>query len=221
MTAEEDLEAYISEHIDAEPEILRRLYRHTHLHHLYARMCSGHVQGRILRMLTAMIQPRRILELGTFTGYSALCFAEGMPADGELHTVEIDDENADELTQLFSSHPRGADIHLHIGDAREIVPTLPGLWDLVFIDANKRHYTDYYKMILPRVRPGGYIIADNTLWDGKVLDPQAHADAQTAGILTFNDLVAADPRVEKVMLPVRDGMTIIRKLPVAGPEPEE
>ncbi|MDE7427564.1 MAG: O-methyltransferase [Muribaculaceae bacterium] len=221
MKAEEDLEAYISEHIDAEPEILRRLYRHTHLHHLYPRMCSGHVQGRILRMLTAMIQPHRILELGTFTGYSALCFAEGMPAGAELHTVEVDDENEEELRELFSSHPRGADIHLHIGDALQVIPALPGKWDLVFIDANKRHYPDYYRMILPQVRPGGYIIADNTLWDGKVVEPQAHTDAQTAGILAFNDAVAADSGVEKVILPVRDGMTIIRKLPAAGPAPEE
>lgn len=211
MDSQEALDDYIAAHIDAEPEALHRLYRRTHLTRLYPRMCSGHVQGRILTMLTRMIAPRRILELGTFTGYSTLCFAEGMPEGAKLHTVEIDDEYADELRELFDSDPRGADIELHIGDALEIIPSIDGEWDMVFIDANKRNYTDYYRLILPRVRRGGYIIADNTLWAGKVLDPEANHDAQSRGIVEFNDLVAADPTVEKIILPLRDGMTIIRK----------
>ena len=205
-----ELDEYIESHIDREPAHLHELYRRTHLTRLYARMCSGHVQGRLLAMLSKMISPKRVLELGTFTGYSALCLAEGLAEDGELHTVEIDDEAEDELLELFASAPGGERIALHIGDALQIVGALGGDWDLVFIDANKRNYCDYYELIFPRVKPGGYIIADNTLWDGKVVDHDAHDD-QTEGILSFNDLVAADPRVEKVILPIRDGMTIIRK----------
>lgn len=204
------LDEYIECHIDPEPDHLHQLYRRTHLTRLYARMCSGHVQGRLLAMLSKMISPSRILELGTFTGYSALCLAEGLADGGELHTVEIDDEAEDELLSLFETAPGGDRITLHIGDALQIIPTLGQDWDLVFIDANKRSYCQYYDLVLPRVRPGGYIIADNTLWDGKVVDPDAH-DPQTEGILAFNDLIAADPRVEKVILPIRDGMTIIRK----------
>lgn len=204
------IDEYIEQHIDREPDHLHALYRRTHLTRLYARMCSGHVQGRLLAMLSGMVSPTRILELGTFTGYSALCLAEGLRPGGELHTVEIDDEAEDELLGLFASAPGGDRITLHIGDALEIVPQLGGEWDLVFIDANKRNYCEYYNMIFPAVRQGGYIIADNTLWDGKVADPTAH-DPQTEGILAFNDMVAADERIEKVILPIRDGMTIIRK----------
>lgn len=204
------IDEYIELHIDREPTHLHDLYRRTHLTRLYARMCSGHVQGRILSMLSQMIAPSRILELGTFTGYSALCLAEGLRPGGELHTVEIDDEAEDELLELFASAPGGDRITLHIGDALDIVPRLAGEWDLVFIDANKRNYVEYYDLVFPSVHPGGYIIADNTLWDGKVTDPDAH-DPQTEGILAFNDMVASDDRVEKVILPVRDGMTIIRK----------
>ena len=203
------LDEYIAARIDAEPAHLHALYRRTHLTRLYPRMCSGHVQGRLLAMLSAMIRPARVLELGTFTGYSALCLAEGIPTGGELHTVEIDDEAADELLALFSAAPGGDKITLHIGDALDVVPAIGGTWDLVFIDANKRNYCDYYELVLPRVNAGGYIIADNTLWDGKVLDTDAR-DPQTAGIRDFNDLVARDRRVQKVILPIRDGMTIIR-----------
>ena len=208
-----EIDEYISSHIDAEPPELHRLWRRTHLTRLYPRMCSGHAQGRLLAMLTRMIRPRRILELGTFTGYSALCFAEAMPDGARLHTVEINDEYADDLRELFASSPRGADIVLHIGDAEDVVPALAseGPFDLVFIDANKRRYAACYRAVLPLTAPGGYIIADNTLWGEKVTD-DAHAhDAQTLGIREFNDLVAADTTVEKVIIPLRDGMTIIRK----------
>ncbi|MDE5555673.1 MAG: O-methyltransferase [Muribaculaceae bacterium] len=205
-----ELDEYIEGHIDCEPAHLHELYRRTHLTRLYARMCSGHVQGRLLAMLSKMISPKRVLELGTFTGYSALCLAEGLSEDGDLHTIEIDDEAEDELLELFASAPGGERITLHIGDALETIAKLDGEWDLVFIDANKRNYCEYYDLVFPRVKPGGYIIADNTLWDGKVVDPDAH-DAQTEGILAFNDRIASDNRVEKVILPIRDGMTVIRK----------
>lgn len=210
---QEALEQYILEHIDKEPEGMRRLNRDTHLYHLYSRMCSGHYQGRLLKMLTEMIRPRRVLELGTFTGYSALCFAEGLHGDAELHTIEIDDELEDFLREHIAAFPHGERITLHIGDATEVLPTIEGDFDMVFIDANKRHYVEYYELVLPRVASGGFILADNTLWDGKVTNPEANHDLQTRGILEFNALVARDERVERVILPIRDGLTIIRKLP--------
>jgi predicted O-methyltransferase YrrM len=207
-----ELDDYIAQHIDAEPAHLHRLYRRTHLRHLYPRMCSGHVQGRLLKMLTAMIRPTHILELGAYTGYSTLCFAEGMPQGCTIDTVEIDDEMEPELLELFAGYERGEDIHLHIGDALSVVPELPGEWDLVFIDANKRHYLQYFNMVIERVPVGGFIIADNTLWDGHVLSAETCKDAQSAAIAQFNDTIAADERVEKVILPVRDGMTIMRRV---------
>ncbi len=211
MNDEELLDDYIAAHTDAEPEELHRLWRRTYSRHLYPRMCSGHVQGRLLAMLAAIAAPRRVVELGTFTGYSALCLAEGMPPDGELHTIEIDDEMEPELLELFARPRAGAPITLHTGDALDIVPQLPGPWDMAFIDANKRLYCEYYELLLPRMRRGGLILADNTLWSGKVHDPAAR-DAQTEGLRRFNDLVAADGRVSKVILPVRDGLSILRVL---------
>ncbi len=207
-----ELEDYILGHIDPEPELLHEVYRRTYLNHLYPRMCSGHLQGRILKMLTRMIAPRRILELGTFTGYSALSIAEGMPDGAELHTVEIDDELEDELLALFGGVSRGSDIILHIGDAREWISRLGGNWDMVYMDANKREYTEYFEAVLPLVKPGGYILADNTLWGGKVAESPAPTDPQSRGIMAFNDLVASDPRVETVILPLRDGLTLMRKV---------
>lgn len=207
-----ELEDYILGHIDPEPELLHEVYRRTYLNHLYPRMCSGHLQGRILKMLTRMIAPRRILELGTFTGYSALSIAEGMPDGAELHTVEIDDELEDELLALFGGVSRGSDIILHIGDAREWISRLGGNWDMVYMDANKREYTEYFEAVLPLVKPGGYILADNTLWVGKVAESPAPTDPQSRGIMAFNDLVASDSRVETVILPLRDGLTLMRKV---------
>lgn len=208
----EELEDYILSHIDKEGESLHKLDRETHLFHLRPRMCSGHLQGRLLKMIVRMIRPKNILELGTFTGYSALSMAEGMDGDGELHTVEIDDELEDFIREHLEKSPYADRIHLHIGDALEIVPQLGLTFDLVFIDADKRRYDDYYNMVFDHVAHGGFILADNTLWDGKVVDYGKKLDAQTAGILRFNDLVAADSRVEKVILPLRDGLTIIRKI---------
>ena len=210
----EELEEYILSHIDEEGEALARLNRETHIYHLRPRMCSGHLQGRLLKMFVRMINPQNILELGTFTGYSALCLAEGLIApDGELHTIEIDDELEDFIRSHFEASPLADRIHLHIGDAREILPTLNKTFDLVFMDANKREYSEYYDLVFPLLSPGGFIIADNTLWDGKVVDWGKKLDAQTEGILRFNDYIAKDNRVEKVIIPLRDGLTIIYKKP--------
>lgn len=207
----EELEDYILAHIDEEGDTLESLNRDTHLYHLRPRMCSGHLQGKILKLLVRMINPKTILELGTFTGYSALAMADGL-TDGELHTIEIDDELEEFIINHFESAPNGDKIHLHIGDAREIIPQLNKQFDMVFIDANKRQYVEYYNLVFDYVRPGGFIIADNTLWDGKVVDWGKKLDAQTEGILNFNDFIAADKRVEKVILPIRDGLTLIHKL---------
>ena len=209
---QEELEDYILKHIDAEGDDLRRLNRETHLYHLRPRMCSGHLQGRMLKMMVRMIRPQHILELGTFTGYSALCLAEGLADDScRLDTIEIDDELEDFIRAHFDASPLAPRINLHIGDARDVLPTIEGDFDLVFIDANKREYCEYYEMVFDRVAPGGFIIADNTLWDGKVVDWGQKLDAQTEGILRFNDMIAADDCVEKVILPIRDGLTIIYK----------
>lgn len=209
----EELEEYILAHIDPEPDSLRRLGRDVNLRLLYPRMCSGHLQGRLLKMLTAMIAPQRALEIGTYAGYSALCIAEGLAEGAELHTVEIDDEMEDFIRTQFARSPFGNRIALHIGDIADVAPELGGDFDMVYMDANKRTYTETFSHVLPLVRPGGFIIADNTLWDGKVTDQTANHDPQTRGICRFNDFIAADSRLEKVMLPLRDGLTLIRVKP--------
>lgn len=208
---EQELEQYILHHIENEGQLLSQLNRDTHVNLLRPRMLSGHLQGRILKMICRMISPVRILELGTFTGYSALCMAEALPDNGELHTIEIDDELETFILKYFDRSPYRDRIHLHIGDAREVVPQLDGPFDMVFIDANKRLYCDYYDLVFDKVRPGGFILADNTLWDGKILQPPLPSDAQTIGIMRFNEKIAADTRVEKVILPLRDGLTLIYK----------
>ena len=208
---EQELEQYILHHIDNEGQLLSQLNRDTHVNLLRPRMLSGHLQGRILKMICRMISPVRILELGTFTGYSALCMAEALPDNGELHTIEIDDELETFILKYFDRSPYRDRIHLHIGDAREVVPRLDGTFDMVFIDANKRLYCDYYDLVFNKVRPGGFILADNTLWDGKILQSPLPSDAQTIGIMRFNEKVATDTRVEKVILPLRDGLTLIYK----------
>lgn len=210
---QDQIDQYIAEHISAEPKILADTYRYTHLHHLYPRMCSGHIQGRILKMLTSMIRPERVLELGAYTGYSALCMAEAMTPGTELHTVELDDELEDELRERFASSPQADIIRLHIGDCLQLIDPLSrehGPWDMVFMDANKRHYPQYLEALLPHISPGGYILADNTLWDGKVAQTPAPTDPQSVGIMQFNDMVASDPRLEVAILPLRDGLTLIR-----------
>lgn len=203
------IDDYILAHISPEPALQHQVYRNTYLRHVYPQMCSGHLQGRLLKMLVQISGARRVLELGAYTGYATLCLAEGMLPGGELHTIEVDDEMEDELRDTYSASPGAGSIHLHIGDAMEIVPTLAPGWDLVYIDANKRQYPQYFEMLVPLMNTGGLIIADNTLWYGKIIDSSAH-DPQTLALRRFNDMVAADPRVDKVILQLRDGMTIIR-----------
>ena len=205
------VEDYILRHSDEEGELLSKLNRDTHVKFLRPRMLSGHLQGRILKMLCRMINPKYILELGTFTGYSALCMAEGVSSDAQIHTIEIDDEIEDFTRSYFERSAYEDRIHLHIGDAMQIVPQIDCIFDLVFIDADKRHYIDYYNLVFDKVRRGGFILADNTLWDGKVVMEPESKDAQTVGILRFNEMIAADPRIEKVILPLRDGLTLIWK----------
>lgn len=208
----DDIEEYILRHIDAEPDNLRRLNRRVQTSLLYPRMCSGHLQGRILKMLTRMINPVNVLELGTYAGYSALCIAEGLEKENaSVDTVEIDDEMEDFIREQLNSSPVGHRVNLHIGDAIDIIEHLDKQWDMVYIDANKRHYSEYYGLLIDKLANGAFIIADNTLWDGKVTDPTHNHDAQTAGIIKFNDLISADQRIEKVIVPLRDGLTIIRK----------
>lgn len=207
---DDNLEKYILAHIDSEPDYLKKLVRDTNLYTLKPRMLSGHLQGRMLKMFCSMMSAKRILEIGTFTGYSALCMAETLPNDGELHTIEINDEMEEFLLRLFETNGFSSKIKLHIGDASQIIPTLDGMFDVVFMDGNKRHYVQYYDVVFPKLREGGLIIADNTLWDGHVLEDSS--DAQTVGIQKFNDLIMSDERVEKVIVPVRDGMTLIKKI---------
>lgn len=207
----ETIDEYILSHIDEESDYLKALYRDTHVKLLRPRMASGHLQGRMLKMFVRMIRPLHILEIGTYSGYSALCLAEGLPEGGILHTFEINDEQED-FTRPWLEQSEYADkIKFYIGDALELVPHLGITFDMAFVDGDKRKYIDYYEMTLKHLSPGGYIIADNTLWDGHVLEQPHSNDYQTIGIKAFNDLVAADNRVEKVILPLRDGLTIIRK----------
>ena len=205
------IDEYILQHIDAEGDYLNALYRDTHLRLLYPRMASGHLQGRMLKMFVQMIRPQQVLEIGTYSGYSALCMAEGLPDGATLHTIEINDEQEDFTRPWLENSPYADKIKFYIGDAMKLIPQLNQQFDLVFMDADKRKYIDYYELVLPLLNQGGYIIADNTLWDGHVLEERHHTDMQTIGIKKFNDLVASDNRVEKVILPLRDGLTIIRK----------
>ncbi|MCR5312482.1 MAG: O-methyltransferase [Bacteroidaceae bacterium] len=206
------IEDYIKDHIDPEDEYLHQLYRATHLHLLYPRMASGHIQGRLLKMFVQMIKPKLILEIGTYSGYSGLCMAEGLEDGGHLHTIEINDEQEDFTLPWFKNSKYADKITMHIGDAMKIIPKLGLQFDMAFIDGDKRIYSEYYELVLKNLAPGGYILADNTLWDGHVLDKNPkECDLQTRGVQAFNNIVAKDSRVEKVILPIRDGLTIIRK----------
>jgi predicted O-methyltransferase YrrM len=206
------LDQYILNHISPEEDFLYELDRETHLKVLRSRMLSGHLQGQILSMISCMIQPKCILEIGTFTGYSALCLAKGLAEGGQLHTIEIDDELESIAQKYFVKSGLADRIVQHIGDAREIIPSFGQKFDLVFIDADKREYSDYYNLVFDHVRVGGFILADNILWDGKVVDPDAASEEQTRGILEFNDLVQNDSRVRNVILPVRDGIMVVQKI---------
>jgi len=211
MTETERIDEYILQHIDKESDYLHRLWRATQLHLLYGRMASGHLQGRLLKMLVGMVKPKQVLEIGTYSGYSGLCIAEGLPEGGHLHTVEINDEQEDFTLPWFQGSPYRDKITMHIGDALEVVPRLGMRFDMAFIDGDKRKYVEYYEMVMAHLNVDGYILADNTLWDGHVVEEETK-DAQTEGIRAFNDWVAKDDRVEKVILPLRDGLTIIKKV---------
>ena len=210
------LAEYIEQHSSPESETLQKITRNTHLELINPRMLSGHIQGRVLSMLSQMIQPKRILELGTFTAYSALCLAEGLSDDGKLITIEHNDELEDMIRRNLALSPLGEKVELVIGDAKEELRRLGDeamrqeFFDLVFIDADKKEYCDYLDLVLPLMRKGGWILADNTLWDGHIIDSTYDKDKQTIALRAFNDKVAKDNRLEKVILPLRDGLTIIR-----------
>lgn len=210
------LERYVHDFSEPEEELLHELDRETNLRAVAPRMISGHIQGRLLEMLVRMLRPRRVLEIGTFTGYSALSMAAGLEEGAQLHTVEVDDELEEFTQSYFDRSPHGHKIRLHIGSALDIAPALGGEFDLVFIDGDKREYPAYYRMLLgdggsrPLVHSGSVLIADNILWSGKVVQPVAHNDRHTQALLEFNRMVTEDPRVENVIVPLRDGLNLIR-----------
>ena len=206
-----ELEDYILAHTEPEPEYLYRLWRATNIHTIHGRMASGHLQGRLLKMLVQMIRPKNILEIGTFSGYSAISMAEGLDDDGRLYTYEINDEMEDFTRPWIEGSEVADKIEFFIGDALTEAPKLGIAFDMVFMDGDKRTYRDCYEMVMTILKPGGFILADNTLWDGHVVDPAYDKDHQTQGIETFNDYIAQDSRVEQVILPLRDGLTLIRK----------
>jgi caffeoyl-CoA O-methyltransferase len=206
------IEEYIENYTTMEPELLYELRRKTFLHTPYPRMLSGHVQGQFLRMISRMIRPERILEIGTFTGYSAICLAGGLAPGGKLHTIEADPSYAEIAREYFGKANLENRIVLHDGDALEIIPLLNETFDLVYIDAAKEHYSDYYNAVFEKVKPGGFILADNALWDGRVLEGESAKDPDTIGIISFNAEIHQDVRVENVLLSIRDGIMLIRKL---------
>ena len=203
---------YSESHTTSETAALKDLNRETNANVLMPRMLSGHLQGRLLSMFSNMIQPKRILEIGTYTGYSAICLCEGLAEGGMLHTIDINEELRNMTLKYFKQAGCDQKIKLHTGDALEIIPSLQETWDIVFIDADKKNYSAYYDLVIPRMRKGGFIIADNVLWSGKVLDLPGEMDIDTKAIAAFNQKVNADPMVENVLLPVRDGLLIARIL---------
>ena len=205
-----NLETYVAEHSEQEPELLQELARETHLKILQPRMLSGAYQGRLLALLSKLIAPKHILEIGTYTGYSALCLAEGLQADGQIDTIDINEELTDMQRKYFDVSGYGKHIVQHLGNAAEIIPAIEGTFDFVFIDADKEQYPRYFDLIVDRVRSGGLIIADNVLWSGKVLEPAT--DEATESLQSFNKKVAKDSRVETVILAVRDGLTLLLKI---------
>jgi len=206
------IDQYLVSHIEDESPLLARLYRQTQVLMVNGRMCSGHLQGSLLTLLSKLVRPSRILEIGTYTGYSALCLVNGLSADGILHTIEINDELELLAASFFEESGLRDRIIQHIGDADDIIPLLNEKFDLVFIDADKRKYLSHYNLVFPKVAIGGVIIADNTLWAGKVVQKVVANDDQTIGIMQFNDFVKTDNRVETFMIPIRDGMTVLRKI---------
>lgn len=208
---EKELDKYIREHSTPEDRVLEKLYRQTYLYVVNPNMVSGHIQGKLLEMLSYMISPVSVLEIGTYTGYSAICLARGLKSGGQLHTIEINDELNEMSTHYFALAGVTDRVTLHTGRAQDVIPKLDYTFDLVFIDGDKREYCEYYDIVFDRVRTGGFIIADNVLWGGKIEGEEALKDPQTKGVVLFNEKVRNDHRVEKVVLPLRDGLMIIRK----------
>jgi len=208
----DDLELYIEQHSEKEPELLAKLTKETYQKILLPRMLSGHFQGRVLSMLSKLIRPVNILEIGTYTGYAALCLCEGMQDNGSLHTIDIKEELVDFQRKYFDQSTWGNQIVQHLGEAIAVIPTLDVKFDLVFIDADKENYINYYNLILPKMNKGGVILSDNVLWSGKVVEPLHPNDISTKVLLEYNQLLKEDPRVETVLLPIRDGLTVSRVL---------
>jgi caffeoyl-CoA O-methyltransferase len=208
----QELENYIEQHSEKEPELLAALNKETYQKVLLPRMLSGHFQGRVLSMLSKLIRPLNILEIGTYTGYSALCLCEGMQENGTLHTIDIKEELVDFQRKHFDKSPWGNQIVQHLGEALDIIPTIDTKFDLVFIDADKENYINYFELIIPKMTKGGIILSDNVLWSGKVLEPLNPKDISTKILLEYNQLLKNDPRVETVLLPIRDGLTVSRVL---------
>ncbi len=208
----QELEDYIEQHSEKEPELLAALNKETYQKILLPRMLSGHFQGRVLSMLSKLIRPINILEIGTYTGYSALCLCEGMQTNGQLHTIDIKEELVDFQRKHFDKSPWGNQIVQHLGEATVIIPTLDLKFDLVFIDADKENYLNYFELIVPKMNKGGIILSDNVLWSGKVLEPLQPNDSSTKVLLEYNTLLKNDSRVETVLLPIRDGLTVSRVL---------
>ena len=206
-----DLQQYVEAHSTNESDLLQKINRETHLKILKPRMLSGHLQGRVLSMLSHMIQPKYILEIGTYTGYSALCLAEGLQKDGKLITIDVNEELQGVVNDYFKASTFADQIEFKIGNAQEIIPNLSYTWDLIFIDADKGSYPTYFEQTLPQLRQGGFMIIDNVLWSGKVSD-KSKTDKATESIRAFNLMVHEDPRVENVLFPIRDGLMVLRKL---------
>ena len=207
----EDLDSYITNHSEDEPALLRQLSRETHQKILQPRMLSGHYQGRLLSMISKLVNPKSILEIGTYTGYSALCLAEGLQKNGELHTIDTNEELVDFQRRYFDKSGFGNQIHQHLGNALDIIPQLKTNFDIVFIDADKENYINYFHLIIDKLKPGGIILSDNVLWSGKVMEPLKKDDKATEQLIAYNKLLKEDARVETVLLPIRDGLTISRK----------
>lgn len=208
----EKLDEYVVNHSEKEPELLQQLNRETYQKILQPRMLSGHYQGRVLSILSKLIHPKSILEIGTYTGYSALCLAEGLQKDGELHTIDINEELEDFQRKYFNLSDYGKQIHQHIGDASKIIPNLDLKFDLVFIDADKPNYPLYFDLVIDKMNSGAVILSDNVLWNGKVIEPVEEEDLSTKALLEYNKLLINDKRIETVVLPIRDGLTISRVL---------
>jgi len=207
----EELETYVTDHSENEPELLRQLSRETHQKILQPRMLSGHYQGRLLSLLSKLVKPRNILEIGTYTGYSALCLAEGMQTSGELHTIDINEELFDFQRKYFDKSGYGKQIFQHLGNALEIIPKLDMTFDLIFIDADKENYPNYFHAVINKLNVGGVMLSDNVLWSGKVTEPLKDDDLATKALLEYNALLKEDNRIETVLLPIRDGLTISLK----------